>query len=150
MSKRRVLIFFILFDMLALAAFWLGYDEINQVVIDIAHSADTVEFNNRVGFFFISVLMPMVHLLGIYEYFWPKVIEKRMAWFNWSAFILLIVLFASGFFISARVRTYVERAGYLHCRAADKSMTFCVYLVYTKEAAICRRLVEEEKKPRSY
>ena len=145
MSKRKAHIFMILFDILALSIFWLGYDEINHVVINIAHSADSVEFNNRVGFFFIGILMPTVHLFAIYEHLFPKSVEKRMALFNWSALILLIVLFASAFFISARLRTYVERAGYLYCHPADKSMTFCTYLVYTKDAAICRRLVEEKR-----
>jgi hypothetical protein len=148
MSKRKAHFFMILFDLLALSIFWLGYDEINHVVIDIAHSADSVEFNNRVGFFFIGVLMPMAHLFAIYEYFWPKSVKKRMALFNWSAVILLIVLFASAFFISARLGTYVEQAGYLYCHPADKSMTFCTYLVYTKNEATCRRLVEEKRKPR--
>lgn len=150
MSKKKALILFILFDILAMLVFWIGYNEINQVIANIAHCADSVEFNHRVGFFFIGVLVPMAHLLGICEYFWPKVVQKRMAWFNWSALILLIVLFASGFFISARVQTYVERAGYLHCSQADNSMTFSVYLVYTKNDIVCNQLIEEKRKPRRY
>jgi hypothetical protein len=150
MSKKKALILFILFDILAMLVFWIGYNEINQVIANIAHSADSVEFNHRVGFFFIGVLVPMAHLLGICEYFWPKVIKKRMAWFNWSVLILLIVLFASGFFISARVRTYVERAGYLHCSQADNSMTFSVYLVFTKNDIVCNQLIEDKRKPRRY
>lgn len=150
MSKKKALILFILFDILAMLVFWIGYNEINQVITNIAHSADSVEFNHRVGFFFIGVLVPMAHLLGICEYFWPKVVKKRTVLFNWSALILLIVLFASGFFISARVRTYVERAGYLHCSQADNSMTFSVYLVYTKNDIVCSQLIEEKRKPRRY
>lgn len=150
MSKEKALILFVLFDIFAMLVFWIGYNEINHVVSGIAHSADSVQLNNRVGFFFIGVLAPMVHLFGIYEYFWPKTVEKKAALINWSAIILLIVLFASAFFISARMRTYVERAGYLHCHPADESMTFCAYLAYTKNPAICRQLVEEEKKPRRY
>ena len=130
MSKKKAHIFLLLIDIFSIIGLWAGYNEINQVVIDIAHSADAVEFNNRVGFFCFAVLMPMVHLFAIYEYFWPKVIEKRMAWFNWLAFILLIVLFASSFFISARVRAYVERAGYMHwggfqkCRSSKAKIYF--------------------------
>jgi len=150
MSKKKAHVFLLLFDIFSIICLWAGYNEVKQVVIGIAYSADAVEFNNRVGFFCFGVLMPMVHLFAIYDYFWPKTVEKKAALINWSAIILLIVFFASAFFISARMRTYVERAGYLHCHPADKSMTFCVYLVYTKDPAICGRLVEEEKKPRRY
>jgi len=149
-GKKKALILFLVFDILAVLVFWMGYNEINKVVDGIANSADTVEFNHRVGFFFIGVLVPMIHLLGICEYFWPKVIQRRTALFSWSALILLIVLFAGGFYISARVRTYVERAGYLHCSRADSSMTFSVYLVYTKDDTICSQIIEEKRKPRSY
>jgi hypothetical protein len=121
---------------------------INQVVIDIADSANAIEFNNRVGFFCFGVLMPMAHLFAIYEYFFPKTVAKRMALFNWSAFILLIVLFACGFCISAGVQTYVERAGYLRCPQADRQLSFSTGLAYTKDDATCGRLVEEKRKPR--
>jgi hypothetical protein len=148
MSKPKAHIFLILFDIFSIIGLWAGYNLINQVVIDIAHSADSVEFNNRAGFFCFGVLMPMVHLFAIYEYFWAKTVKKKMALFNWSAFILLIVLFASGFFISFRMQTYVERAGYLYCPQANHSMSFSTYLVYTKDDAICSRLAAEKRKSR--
>ena len=53
MSKKKALILFILFDILAMLVFWIGYKEINQVVAGIAHFADSVEFNHRVGFFLL-------------------------------------------------------------------------------------------------
>ena len=150
MSKKKAHFVILFIDLLALLIFWIGYNEINQVVIDIAHSADLVEFNNKIGLYFIGVGIPIVHLFTIYEYFWPQIVKRRMAWFNLSGIILLIFLFASGFFISARVRTYVERAGYLHCSQADNSMTFSVYLVYTKNDIVCNQLIEEKRKPRRY
>lgn len=150
MSKKKAHLFIILFDILAILIFWIGYDEINQVLVNIANSADSVEFNNKVGLFLIGVGIPIIHLFAIYEYFWPKVVEKRMALLNWSALILLIVLFASAFFISARVQTYVEQAGYRHCRPADHEMSFTTYLIYTKNEAICIQLIEEKRKPRRY
>jgi hypothetical protein len=77
MSKRKAHLILILFDMLAILVSWVGYSEISQVVGGIAHSAESVEFNNRVGFFFIGVVVPMAHLLALYEYLWPKVVEKK-------------------------------------------------------------------------
>jgi len=147
-KKAQVIILF--GDILALLIFWIGYNEINQVVAGVAHYADSVEFNNRVGFFFIGVGLPITHLYAIYENYWPKVAKKKNALFNYLFLILIIVLFASGFFVSARVQTYVVRAGYLHCHQADESMSFSAYLVYTKDDAICGQLIEEKRKPRRY
>jgi hypothetical protein len=147
MSKKKAHILAILFDILSIIGLWVGYHLINQVVTGIAHPSDTVEFNSKVGFFCFGVVFPLAHLFGIYEYFWPKVVEKRMALISWSALILLIVLFASGFLISARLQAYVERSGYLHCLQADRQVSFSTGLVYTRDAAICRRLVEEKRKP---
>jgi hypothetical protein len=130
--------------------FWMGCDIVHGIVTGIANSADSIEFNNRVGFLFLGIALPITHLLAIYEHFWPKVIEKKAILFNWSIFILLIVLFASGFFISSRVRTYIERAGYMRCPQADHRLSFSTGLVYTKDAAICSRLIEEKRKQRRY
>ena len=130
MSKKKAHILLIFFDILSLICLWAGYNLINQVVIDIAHSVDAVEFNNRVGFFCFGAMMPLVHLFAVYEYFWPKVVEKKMALFNWSALFLLIVLFACAFIISACVKSYVEQAGYLRCPEADHRLTFSSGLVY--------------------
>jgi hypothetical protein len=148
MSKRKAHLILILFDMLAILVCWIGYNEISQVVGDIAHSADSVEFNNRVGFFFIGVVVPIAHLLALYEYLWPKVLEKKKALINSSAFILFIIISVCCFSISIGVKVYVERAAYLHCPRADSSMTFCTYLVYTRDDATCSRRVEEKRKPR--
>jgi hypothetical protein len=150
MSKKKAHVVIVFIDLLAMLIFWIGYNEINRVVVDIAHTADSVEFNNKVGLFFIGVGIPIIHLFIIYEHFWPKVVKRRIAWFNLFGIILLIFLFASAFFISARVRTYVERSGYLHCSPADHDMSFSIYLNYTKNDAICSRLIEEKSKPRRY
>jgi hypothetical protein len=146
MSKPTAHIILILFDLLAILVFLIGYNEISRVVGGIAHSVESVEFNNRVGFFFIGVLVPMAHLLAVYEYLWPQVAEKKKALINWSAIILFVIISVCCFSISIGVKVYVERVGYFHCPGADSGMTFCTYLVYTKDDATCRRLVEEKRK----
>jgi hypothetical protein len=150
MSKKKAHVLLLLLDIFSIIGLWMGYNLINQVVVDITHSAETVEFNNRIGFLCFGVALPIIHLFVIYGYFWPKVIKKNSMLFNWSIFILLIILFASAFFISFRVRTYVERAGYLRCPQADHQLSFSTGLVYTKDAAICSRLIEEKRKPLRY
>ena len=47
MSKPKAHLILILFDILAISVFWIGHNEISQVFGGIAHSAESVEFNNR-------------------------------------------------------------------------------------------------------
>ena len=148
MSKKKAHAVLVLLDIFSIISLWLGYHRINQVVVGITHSADFVEFNNRVGFLFIGAALPMVHLFAIFEYFWPKIIEKRMVLFNWSVVILLIILISGALFVPTRMQTYVERAGYLRCSQADHQLSFSTGLVYTKNDAVCSRLIEEKSKSR--
>lgn len=147
MSKKKALILFAVFDLLALLALWLGYNEINNVVDGIANFADTVSLNNRIGFFSFGIGIPIGHVLLICDYlFLHRVYAKKPAWGNGVYIIFGVVLFASAIFISGYMRAYVERAGYLHCPEADDRMTFTTYLMYTKNNDICSQLIVENRK----
>jgi hypothetical protein len=144
MSKKMAHVVLIFIDILALIALWLCYNEIHRVVIGISNSVDAISFNNRIGFLFVAAIMPVVHIFAVCHHYWlQKAFEKKTNLINWSFIALGIAIFASAFFISARMKTYVERAGYRHCTKADDKMTFSTYLVYTKDTAICSQLVIE-------
>ncbi|MEJ2158687.1 MAG: hypothetical protein P8X96_25450 [Desulfobacteraceae bacterium] len=119
-------------------------EELEQKAGGILHDADSIEFNNRVGFLFIGVGLPIAHLFSIFSNFYPKVVERKSALFNYSFFILLIVLMASAFLIAARVQAFVEQTGYLRCAEADHQLTFSTGLVYTRNDGICGQLIEEK------
>jgi hypothetical protein len=145
--KKKALVLFTVFDLLALLALWLGYNEINKVITDISNFADTVSLNNRIGFFSFGIGVPIGHVLLICDYlFLHRVFARKPAWGNRTYIIFGVVLFASAIFISVYMRTYVERAGYLHCPEADDRMTFTTYLMYTKNYDICSQLAAEKRK----
>ncbi len=147
MSKRMAHVVLVLVDILALFAIWLGYDEIRRVFIGIVNSADIISFNNRTGFLFVAIIVPITHSFAVcHHYWWQKALKKKATLVNWSFIVLGLVVFASAFLISTHIQTYVEKAGYQHCPKGDDRMTFSTYLVYTKDAAICRQLTVENKK----
>lgn len=151
MSKKKAHLILIFGDLLALFALWLGYDEINKVIECVADFADMVNFNNRIGFLIFAAGFIIAHIFIICNnLFLNKIFEKKAAWGNGVFIIFGIVLFASAILISACMRTYVEKAGYLRCPQADHQLSFSTSLVYTKDAAICNRLVEEKRKIRRY
>ena len=147
MSKKTAHTVLILIDLLAIFALWLGYDEIRQILTGLADAADTISFNNRVGFLFVAVLVPMAHIYAICEYFFlKKIVIQKAAMINGLVIMVGCAVFAFAFFISKNIQTHVEEAGYHHCPAADDRMTFSTYLVFTKDETVCRRLVLENKK----
>ncbi len=151
MSKTKAHIIILLADIIALFCFWMGYDEINQVLVGIANSANTVEFMNRVGFLWLGPVIPATHLFILgYNKWWHKKLEQKTRLLNWSFIILGVVLFVSAFFVSARLQAHIERAGYLHCSQVDHKLSFSTGFVYTKDAAICDQLIEEKRKQRRY
>ncbi len=83
MSKKTAHVVIIFADLLAMFIFWIGYNEINQVVAGIAISADSVEFNNKVGLFFIGIGIPIAHIFAVYEKFFPKAVKRKNVFFNY-------------------------------------------------------------------
>ncbi len=146
MSKKKAHVIITLFDAFSLFGLWWGYSEVDQIITGISNFSDMVSFNNKIGFFIFGVGLPIAHIIGIIEYFWPNILIKRTALINQSFIILGIALFVMAFGISAFLKTYVESAGYQHCPKADKNLSFSTYLVYTKDTAICSQLVEENLK----
>lgn len=146
MNKKKGLILFSFFDLFVLFGLWLAYDEINQVFTGIANSVDAVSFNNRIGFFIVGIGLPLVHFFGIIIFFWPKLLAKRTSLVNRLLIVLGAVLLASGFFISAYMQTYVERAGYQYCRGASGVSALSKTIVYTKDPEVCSRLTDEKIK----
>lgn len=150
MSKKKALIILTFINFLALLALWWGYSEFNKVFAGVAKFSDTVSINNRIGFFLVGIGVPIGYIFALCDYFFlHNYFKKKAAWVNWGFIILGIVLFTSAIVVSAYMRTYVERAGYLHCPEADKRMSFTTYLMYTKNYDICSRLVEGKEKNRA-
>lgn len=146
MSKKQALILFFFFDLFALCVFWIGYDEIKQVFAGVAHSVDVIKFSNRVGVPFIMIALPVVHVLGLYDYFRPGSLAKKTALINRLVIIIGIVLFAIVIYISTHVKTYVEQADYLYCRGASSASALFKTLVYTKDSEVCDRLTEDKRR----
>ncbi len=146
MSKKKALIVLTVINLLALWALWLGYNEFNEVFTGVARFADTVSLNNRIGFFLVGIGVPIGYVFTLCDHFFlHRFFEKKAPWVNGAFITLGIVLLASAIFMSVFMRTYVERAGYLHCPQADERMTFITYLMYTKNYEICSQLVEGKR-----
>ena len=145
MNKKLALIVFTFFDALALLIVWLGYSQINQVMIDISNSADTVSYINRTGIPFIGVAVPIFHLIVAFEYFYPGVLQKRASLMNRLTIIFGIVLFVVAISISISFNRYVENSGYQYCSGASGVSALFKTLVYTKDAEICRNVTTERR-----
>ncbi len=144
MSKKTAHFVLCIFDVAVLVVVLWGGHKIGQVVTDVKQSADVISFLDRIGFFIPGLILPLGHGFVIFEHFYPGWVRRRVAMLNLSVILVLAALIVSAFFISFRLQNYVESAGYQYCEQAGSRLTFSKILVFTKDAKICRRLIEEK------
>lgn len=147
-NKKQALVLFTLFDFLGIIAIWLGYDNLKEYFFGIDNHTEVIKFSSREGFFTAGIIIPIIHIVGIIEYFHPKFIKKHMKAANLSGIIAIIVFLFSSFFISSWMRSNIENNGYVYCRHASGVSALVRTLVYTKNMDICEELVESKKKRR--
>lgn len=145
MSKSTAHIILILANIIAVLVFWWGCHQINNVFEDIALSADSVSFSNRIGFAFIGIVMPFAQILALCEHFWPEYLQKRNRLINQITIISGIVLLSSAALFSGYMQYHVEKIGYQYCRGASGVSALLKTLVYSKDSEVCNQLVEEKR-----
>jgi hypothetical protein len=138
---RHVVIF--LFDLLSIAVLWIGYDKIQQTLMDLNNQVEIIRFGNRDGFFVAGTIVPLMHLLIALEQLYPdfiKKIEKYKKPVNQCIMVFVVAVLIAGFAISSWLQSRAENAGYVHCRYVSGVSALAKTLVYTKEAQICEDL----------
>jgi hypothetical protein len=146
MNKKLAHTILFIGDISCFWGLWYGYHEFQRVFIESTNQADIIEFGNRVGFFIIGIILPIAHILSIIEHFNAELIRIHNKLLNYSAFIILFILLATGFIGSSWIKTQVENAGYIYCRNASGISALAKTLVYTKDMDICEKVAESKIK----
>ena len=146
MNKKQSLIFFSIFELLFLAGILILYHEFGRIVQETNNQVDMIKFGNRISFLIVGIVIPIVHLLGIVEYFCPGYIKKNKHLLNLSLIAIGIALLVTGFAGSVWIKSKVENAGYIYCRNASGVSALARTLVYTKNMEICEELVASKQK----
>lgn len=148
MKKKKALILFVFFDLLFLGGMVIFYHEIGRIILELNNQADMIKFGNRIGFFCLGFIIPIVHLFGVIEYFRPEYILKHKRLLNHTLIFLSIVLLATSIFSSSWIKARVENAGYVYCRNASGFSALARTLVYTRDMATCEKQVALKTKQR--
>lgn len=128
-------------DLLFLGGLYIFYDEFSRILAGIEIQAEIIKFGNRIGFVIVGIVIPVVHLIGAIEYFWPKVIQQNKRILNISLLIFGIAVLVTAFASSSWMKSKVENAGYIYCRNASGISALAKTLVYTKDLEVCEELV---------
>ncbi len=145
MKKETAHIILFFGDIFAIWGFWLGYQEIHQIIVSISNAANSISFVNRNGVSFIAIMVPVVHIYAILEYFKPSIVAKRRDLINRTLIAFCIGLLGLSFFISTATRNYVENSGYLYCNDASGISALFKTVVYTKDWETCDQLGTEKR-----
>jgi hypothetical protein len=138
---RHVVIF--LFDLLSIGVLWIGFDKIQQTLMELNNQVEIIRFGSRDGFFVAGTIVPLMHLLISIEQLCPdfiKKIEKYKKSVNYSIMGFVVAMLIAGFAISSWLQSRAEYAGYVHCRYVSGVSALAKTLVYTKEVQICEDL----------
>jgi hypothetical protein len=147
MSKRQAhILFLVLFDIPCLVAFWYFFNEIRNIFLDVINHADLVSVGSKDGFFIFAIVAPTGHLIGVIEHFSSEFVKKHTRSISYGFLGMLILLFVSAFTISAVIKAKVENAGYKNCEPLEWSGTYSKSYAYTRDQAICDRLVAKKDK----
>jgi hypothetical protein len=146
MNKKQGLFFFSIFELLFLIGILILYHEFGRIVQETNNQVDMIRFGNRISFLIVGMVIPIVHLLGIVEYFWPGYIKKNKHLLNLSLIAIGIALLVAGFAGSAWIKSKVENAEYFYCRNASGVSALARTLVYTKNMETCEELVASKQK----
>jgi protein-S-isoprenylcysteine O-methyltransferase Ste14 len=104
-----------------------------------------IKFGNRTAFSVLCIVIPLVHLMGIIEYFWPNFINKHRSVLNKSGILICILLFIFGLAGSVWMKSKVQNAGYVYCRKASGVSALAKTLVYTKNMELCEELAASKR-----
>lgn len=144
MNKKLAHTLAIPFDLFCLAFVWIGFSIFKGVIVKIADQVDFISFNSRASFFIAGIGFPVIHLIGIIEYFKPGFIKKHARKFNCSLIGFAIVLIAACIIGSSWIKSKVEDAGYVYCREASGVSALARSLVYAKDMETCEELAQSK------
>lgn len=148
MNKKQSLILFSLFDLLFIGGMVILAHEFSRISSDVIQQVEMIKFGNRFTFLIVGAVIPMLHIWGIAEYFWPRFVKKNTRIISCSLIACLIVLLSAGFVGSAKIKAKIEAEGYVYCRAASGVSALAKSLVYTRDKKICEDIVRLKKQAR--
>lgn len=145
MSKRQAhILFLVLFDIPFLLAFWYFFNEFRNMFLDVINQADLVKVGSKDGFFILAVAAPFIHLVTVIEYFCFEFFKKHARLINYSLIGMVVLFLVSAISISILTIIKVENAGYINCEPLEWSGTYSKAYTYTRDQAICDRLVAQK------
>lgn len=148
MNKKQSLILFSLFDLLFIGGMFILFYEFSRITSDLNRQVEMIKFGNRSPFLVVGAIIPMLHIWGIAEYFWPTVIKKNTRLISCSLIAGLLMLLFAGFAGSVWIKSKVQNDGYVYCSAVSGESALAKSLVYTRDMGICEDIVKSNRHAR--
>ena len=148
MNKKRSLILFSIFDLLFIGGMFILFYEFSRITSDLNQQVAMIKFGNRFTYLVVGAVIPMLHIWGIAEYFWPTVIKKNKRIISCSLIAVLLMLLSAGFAGSVWIKSKVRNDGYVYCSAASGVSALAKSIVYTRDIGICEDIVKSNSHAR--
>ena len=109
MSKKQSLMWFTLFDLMAIGGLFIFFYEVNRIWSDASSQVDMIKFGNRFSFLIVGITLPIIHFIGLVEYYWPLFINKNKRILNYGLILVGVLLLFAGFSTSHWIKFKSQR-----------------------------------------
>lgn len=138
-SRKVAHIALVVFDLFAIGGIFIGHQWLSEIFVEVNSKAEIIEFEKYTGYVFLGIVMPVLHICGIFETLRPKpalayrtIIEKAFIVFS-------IILFASCIALMNWVPYKLEKEGYVYCQTASVRVASRI-MIYTIDDEVCQEL----------
>ena len=146
MSKKTAHLILAFLDIISLWVLWIGGHDFYRILVEIHNNADVIEYINRVSFSIIGIGLPVIHVLTITEYFFPKLIHKHSVFTNWGVMVLVVGLISASIVGSFFLTYRLKNAGYVYCRQASGISALAKSVVYTINTDVCEEVAATHRR----
>ena len=146
MSKRTAHFILLFFDICCIWGLYVGGNEVQRILSEIHNLAEVIDYVNRVCFFLVGMVVPIIHFLSIIEYFRPNLVHKHILLMNLGVAALVVGLFSGSIFGSFYLTYRLKSAGYVYCRQASGISALAKSVVYTINTDVCEEVAATHRR----
>ncbi|MCP4117881.1 MAG: hypothetical protein GY737_21265 [Desulfobacteraceae bacterium] len=120
------------FDVAALGACYYVFTQWNTIDQQIIGSAESITFQNLIGFYTMMIVVPVTHILSLFQ--WQGTAKK---WANRFLIFFFMLMIVGGFTLSLSFKNKLLNAGYRYCASQSERMTLSEFKTYLREDMKC-------------
>jgi hypothetical protein len=125
-----------LFDLAAIGAVYYAISQRDFVLTQMQSQAATIEYQSLLGFYFLLLLVPVIHGIALVET-WVPFKQSLKKTLNYGLVGVLALTTIGAVIFSRSIESRLLSSGYHYCHAKSEVFTISAYKFYVREREQC-------------